>query len=129
MTALDRAVGTLLGFACGDAVGTTLEFRAPGTFEPISEIVGGGPFRLKPGEWTDDTSMALCLAESLLDRGDLDLTDQLRRYVLWHETGYRPQTDAASTSATPPAPNSLGSDGRANRLTPRRTRSRRPTGR
>lgn len=88
MNPLDRAIGTLLGLACGDAVGTTLEFRAPGTFEPITDLVGGGPFRLKPGEWTDDTSMALCLAESLLDKGDLDLEDQLRRYVLWHETGY-----------------------------------------
>lgn len=88
MTPIDRAVGTLLGLACGDAVGTTLEFRAPGTFEPITDMVGGGPFRLKAGEWTDDTSMALCLAESLLDRGELDLEDQLRRYVLWHESGY-----------------------------------------
>jgi len=88
MTAVDRAVGALLGLACGDAVGTTLEFRTPGTFEPITDMVGGGPFGLRPGEWTDDTSMALCLAESLLDRGGLDLEDQLRRYVLWHETGY-----------------------------------------
>lgn len=88
MNPLDRAIGTLLGLACGDAVGTTLEFRAPGTFEPISDMVGGGPFGLKPGEWTDDTSMALCLAESLLDRGDLDLADQLRRYVMWHDGDY-----------------------------------------
>lgn len=88
MSQIDRAVGTLLGLACGDAVGTTLEFRPPGTFEPITDLVGGGPFRLEAGEWTDDTSMALCLAESLLDRGALDLEDQLRRYVLWHETGY-----------------------------------------
>lgn len=88
MTPIDRAVGTLLGLACGDAVGTTLEFRAPGTFEPITDMVGGGPFRLNAGEWTDDTSMALCLAESVLDRRELDLEDQLRRYVLWHESGY-----------------------------------------
>jgi ADP-ribosyl-[dinitrogen reductase] hydrolase len=88
MNSLDRAVGTLLGLACGDAVGTTLEFRAPGTFEPITDMVGGGPFSLRAGEWTDDTSMALCLAESLVDRGALDLEDQLRRYVLWHDTGY-----------------------------------------
>lgn len=88
MTPLDRAVGALLGLACGDAVGTTLEFRAPGTFEPITDMVGGGPFRLRAGEWTDDTSMALCLAESLLDRDGHDLTDQLRRYVLWHRTGH-----------------------------------------
>lgn len=84
----DRAVGALLGLACGDAVGTTLEFRAPGTFEPITDLVGGGPFSLRPGEWTDDTSMALCLAESLLDRGGMDLADQLRRYDRWHREGY-----------------------------------------
>ena len=70
---IDRAVGALLGLACGDAVGTTLEFQAPGTFAPIDDMVGGGPFGLRPGEWTDDTSMALCLAESVLDVGDLDL--------------------------------------------------------
>ena len=90
--ALDRAVGALLGLACGDAVGTTLEFRRPGTFAPIDDMVGGGPFRLEPGAWTDDTSMALCLAESLLDTGAMDLADQLRRYVLWWRTGYLSST-------------------------------------
>jgi len=85
---LDRAVGALLGLAVGDAVGTTLEFRAPGTFSPIGDMVGGGPFGLHAGEWTDDTSMALCLAESLLDRGTMDLADQLRRYLLWKDDGY-----------------------------------------
>ena len=84
----DRAIGALLGLACGDAVGTTLEFARPGAFAPVDDMVGGGPFRLRPGEWTDDTSMALCLAESLLDRGELDAVDQLRRYVLWSEEGY-----------------------------------------
>jgi ADP-ribosylglycohydrolase len=78
----------LLGLACGDAVGTTVEFSAPGTFTPLVDMVGGGPFRLDAGEWTDDTSMALCLAESLLDRGGHDPADQLRRYVLWWHTGY-----------------------------------------
>lgn len=87
-TAHDRAVGALLGLAAGDAVGTTLEFKAPGTFEPITDLVGGGPFGLEPGQWTDDTSMALCLAESLLDTGEMDLTDQMRRYLLWREHGY-----------------------------------------
>lgn len=84
----DRAIGALVGLACGDAVGTTLEFKRPGTFAPIDDMVGGGPFLLKPGEWTDDTSMALCLAESLLDRGDHDPADQMRRYVLWSREGY-----------------------------------------
>jgi ADP-ribosyl-[dinitrogen reductase] hydrolase len=86
--ARDRAVGALVGLACGDAVGTTLEFRPPGTFEPIDDMVGGGPFGLRPGQWTDDTSLALCLAESILDTGTLDLADQLRRYGLWRRHGY-----------------------------------------
>ena len=63
---LDCYRGTLLGLATGDAVGTTLEFKRPGTFAPIDDMVGGGPFRLKAGQWTDDTSMALCLAASLV---------------------------------------------------------------
>lgn len=92
MTETDRAVGALLGLACGDAVGTTLEFETPGSFAPIDDMVGGGPFSLPPGAWTDDTSMALCLAESLLDRGGMDLADQLRRYVLWHQEGYLSST-------------------------------------
>ncbi|QGG94350.1 ADP-ribosylglycohydrolase family protein [Actinomarinicola tropica] len=87
-TARDRAVGALLGLAVGDAVGTTLEFKRPGTFEPITDMVGGGPFGLRPGQWTDDTSMALCLAESLLDTGDMDLADQMRRYLLWRDHGH-----------------------------------------
>ena len=62
----DRVRGALIGLAVGDAVGTTVEFKPPGTFEPVTDMVGGGPFRLRPGEWTDDTSMALCLVESLL---------------------------------------------------------------
>jgi ADP-ribosyl-[dinitrogen reductase] hydrolase len=88
MRGLERAVGAMLGLAVGDAVGTTLEFRSPGSFEPLDDMVGGGPFNLKAGEWTDDTSMALCLAESILDTGGMHLEDQLRRYLLWHDDGY-----------------------------------------
>jgi len=51
-------------------------------------MIGGGPFRLKPGEWTDDTSMALCLAESLIERGDFDPLDQMQRYVRWMREGH-----------------------------------------
>ncbi|MEJ5330226.1 MAG: ADP-ribosylglycohydrolase family protein [Desulfobaccales bacterium] len=56
----------MLGLAVGNALGTTLEFRPPGTFTHIEDMVGGGTFGLKPEEWTDDTSMALCLAGSLI---------------------------------------------------------------
>ena len=68
-TFLSRARGALVGLAVGDAVGTTNEFKWAGTFEPITDMVGGGPFLLKPGQWTDDTSMALCIADSLLATG------------------------------------------------------------
>ena len=61
--------GALMGLAVGDALGTTIEFQEPGNFTPITDIIGGGPFKLKPGEWTDDTSLALCLAESLIEKG------------------------------------------------------------
>jgi ADP-ribosyl-[dinitrogen reductase] hydrolase len=83
-----RYRGALVGLAVGDALGTTLEFRPPGTFQPIDDMVGGGPFHLNPGEWTDDTSMALCLAESLLERNGFDPADQMRRYLRWWLNGH-----------------------------------------
>ena len=76
----DRYRGALLGLAADDALGTTLEFKPPGTFAPITEMIGGGPFNLQPGQWTDDTSMALCLAESLIECRGFDPVDQLTRY-------------------------------------------------
>jgi ADP-ribosylglycohydrolase len=82
-----RFRGALLGLAAGDALGTTLEFER-GKFEPITDMVGGGPFGLSPGQWTDDTSMALCLAESLVERGAFDPRDQMERYVLWWRDGH-----------------------------------------
>ena len=87
-SALDLYRGALLGLAAGDALGTTLEFTRPGEFTPITDMIGGGPFHLNPGEWTDDTSMALCLAESLIECGAFDPLDQLARYVRWRRTGH-----------------------------------------
>jgi ADP-ribosylglycohydrolase len=88
LTTSSRYHGALLGLAAGDAVGTTVEFEPPGSFSPLDDMVGGGPFQLKPGEWTDDTSMALCLAASLVERGEFDPVDQLERYVRWWHEGY-----------------------------------------
>lgn len=88
MEPIERYRGALLGLAVGDALGTTLEFASPGSFRPIEDIVGGGPFGLKPGEWTDDTSMALCLAESLVESGKFDPADQMQRYVRWFREGH-----------------------------------------
>ena len=84
----DRHLGCLLGLACGDAVGTTVEFKARGSFAPLTEMEGGGPFHLRAGEWTDDTSMALCLGESLLTCGGFDLRDQIERYCRWARDGH-----------------------------------------
>lgn len=92
--ALDQFRGCLLGLACGDAVGTTVEFRRRGSFTPVSDMVGGGPFCLKPGQWTDDTSMALCLAASLTELGRFDANDQMTRYVRWWQHGYYSSTGA-----------------------------------
>lgn len=83
-----RYRGCLLGLACGDAVGTTLEFSPRGSFDPITDMLGGGPFNLKPGQWTDDTAMAICLAQSLLHRQGFDATDQMNRYLNWWRWGY-----------------------------------------
>ena len=88
----DRFRGCLLGLAAGDALGTTLEFERPGTFQPINDMIGGGPFGLDPGQWTDDTSMALCLAASLIERGEFDAMDQMQRYVRWRDKGYLSST-------------------------------------
>jgi len=83
----DRAVSCLLGLAVGDAVGTTLEFKPRDSYPPLIDMVGGGPFRLRPGEWTDDTAMALALADSLLAHPGLDEADLMGRFVDWHERG------------------------------------------
>ncbi len=91
-TTRDRFRGCLLGLAAGDALGTAMEFQAPGSFEPIDDMVGGGLLGLEAGQWTDDTSMALCLAASLLECGGFDALDQMRRYVRWRDDGYMSST-------------------------------------
>ena len=91
-TERDRFRGCLLGLACGDAVGTTAEFQPRGSFPPVTDMVGGGMFRLQPGQWTDDTSMALCLASSLVETGRFDPRDQMERYWRWYRNGYLSST-------------------------------------
>jgi ADP-ribosyl-[dinitrogen reductase] hydrolase len=89
---VDRFRGCLLGLAAGDALGTTLEFKEPGSFIPVDDMVGGGPFSLEAGQWTDDTSMALCLADSLVALQAFDPVDQLKRYWRWYQEGYLSST-------------------------------------
>ena len=88
----DRALGCLLGLAVGDALGTTLEFARRDSRPAVTDMVGGGPFGLPPGAWTDDTSMALCLAESLLAHGRVDPHDLMTRFVRWYRDGHNSVT-------------------------------------
>lgn len=89
----DRAIGALVGLAIGDALGTTVEFAARDTFDRVTDMVGGGPFRLRPGGWTDDTSMALCLADSLVAKqGQVDPAHLLELFVRWWREGYNSHT-------------------------------------
>ena len=83
----DRGVGALLGLAVGDAVGTTLEFRGRDSTPRLVDLIGGGPFDLEPGCWTDDTAMALALADSLLASGCLDCHDLMDRFEAWWRNG------------------------------------------
>lgn len=83
----DRALGAFIGLAVGDALGTTLEFETRDAKPPVNDMVGGGPFSLKAGEWTDDTAMALCLADSLLACDGLDERDLMERFCRWYELG------------------------------------------
>ena len=82
----NRKRGCLFGLAIGDALDAAVEFEPPGTFAPVTGYRGGGPHGLGPGEWTDDTSMALALADSIGSVG-WDLNDQASRYVQWWRTG------------------------------------------
>ena len=85
---IDRFRGAMLGLAVGDAMGVPLEFKDPGSFQPVNDMIGGGSFQLKPGMWTDDTSLALCLATSLTEKGKFDPVDQLHKYLRWYKEGY-----------------------------------------
>jgi ADP-ribosyl-[dinitrogen reductase] hydrolase len=84
----ERFQGALLGLAVGDAVAAATQYKRAGRFEPVGDMLGGGPFDLPRGAWSDDTAMALCLAESLLERGEFDARDQVERYRLWQQQGH-----------------------------------------
>jgi ADP-ribosyl-[dinitrogen reductase] hydrolase len=84
----ERFLGALLGLAIGDAVAAATQYRRPGRFAPVGDLLGGGPFDLPRGAWSDDTAMALCLAESLLECGGFDARDQVARYTRWQQEGH-----------------------------------------
>ena len=92
MSPLKRYRGSLLGLASGDALGAPLEGLPPSSFTPVEDMMGGGFHHLDPGYWTDDTSTALCLAESLVEKRGFDPVDQLERYLRWFREGHLSST-------------------------------------
>ena len=88
----ERFRGALVGLAVGDALGAAVQHRKRGSFTPVSDLLGGGPFELPRGAWTDDTAMALCLAESLTACGGFDAADQVERYQRWQREGHLTST-------------------------------------
>lgn len=83
-----RFVGALVGLAVGDAIAAATQYGRPGRFAPVGDMLGGGPYDLPRGAWSDDTAMALCLAESLLESNGFDVRDQVERYHRWQSQGY-----------------------------------------
>ena len=92
MIKTQHAIGALVGSAVGDALGAPFEFEQPGLYRRtyplpvlagIGEMQGGGGFGWKPAEFTDDTQMALALAESLVARGGFDADDLWTRWRAW----------------------------------------------
>jgi len=88
----DKLQGMLVGLAIGDTLGMPLEFKQRGSFSPLETLQQGGPFNLPLGYWTDDTSMALCLADSILAKQGYDSYDVMERYANWQDKGYRSST-------------------------------------
>ncbi len=84
----ERFLGALVGAAVGDAVAVATQYKRPGKFTPVGDMLGGGPFELPRGAYSDDTAMALCLAESLLEREGFDARDQVQRYRRWQQEGH-----------------------------------------
>lgn len=83
----DRFRGLLLGLALGDALGSTLQHRRPGTFNRVADLLGGGPFDIPRGAWTDDAATALHCAESFIAMGRFSVEDIGARWTRWRQSG------------------------------------------
>lgn len=82
----------MFGGAIGDALGSAVEFLTPMEFDRIEDFKGRAEFWTKPWDYTDDTSQALCLAQSLLDCNGFDIEDQLDKFFKWYSEGYMSST-------------------------------------
>lgn len=83
----NKIIGSLIGLAVGDALGAPYEFKTP-PYKVENDYIEGGIHNVSIGEWTDDTSMALCLAQSLIEKNNFDAKDQMDKYLSWYEDAY-----------------------------------------
>ncbi|KAK6504864.1 hypothetical protein TWF481_006801 [Arthrobotrys musiformis] len=87
-----RIKGAIVGVAVADALGGPVEFQRRGSFLKVTGFQANLNFNLPPGAWTDDTSMTLCLAQSLIDKKTFSAASQLQNYIAWFHTGYLSST-------------------------------------
>ncbi|MHB8075989.1 ADP-ribosylglycohydrolase family protein [Desulfosporosinus fructosivorans] len=85
----DAIIGGVMGVIIGDALGLPVQFMTKTEIRknPITDMTGGGAFGLEPGAWSDDSSLTLCLVESLSEVG-YNPADIARRFVKWYQDGY-----------------------------------------
>ncbi len=83
-----KAIAAMLGQACGGAVGVSTMHRRRGSFAPVTDMRGGGPFGLMPGQFSGDVSLSLCTAESLIANQPFDPTATMRSYLRWFRRGH-----------------------------------------
>ncbi|MBU6212689.1 MAG: ADP-ribosylglycohydrolase family protein [Gammaproteobacteria bacterium] len=114
----DRVRGVLLGLALGESASMPTQLRRAGSFTPVRDLFGGGPFDLPRGAWADETAIMLCVATSLLDRGGFDSVDQLAQLRRWQQWGEHSATGeclgltaAVSRALVDGAPDIAWSDG------------------
>lgn len=95
MRDINKFLGVMFWWAIGDALGSATEFLTPDKFVPVKDFQWRPKFRTNPGDYTDDTAQALCLAQSLLDCWGFDIEDQLDKYLKWLSEGYMSSTNRA----------------------------------
>jgi ADP-ribosyl-[dinitrogen reductase] hydrolase len=87
---LNRALGAYLGFACGDALGATVEFMSPKQIQKRygvhRDIIGGGWLGLEAGQVTDDTQMSLAIGQAIIDHQDWNIQVVADNFVAWLES-------------------------------------------
>ena len=92
LSELEKAsCGSFLGMAIGDAIGSRVEFAPVSYGKKIIKDMGkdrGGNFDLMPGQWTDNTSMGMCIADSLIEKKKFEPKDIMLRLILWWKYGY-----------------------------------------